>query len=196
MSAPAWRHVQAVRPELAVFRCHQHLDGWSEELIRELIEVRTRASGVTLDYSDLVIERPEGVSEEVQLSQSAEGYCRLLWDYTDGNPKAAVHLLLRSLVQEAPSQVKVRLFRAPPVEELAHENEEALFLLSAIVTHNGLSTDECQVVTRLPGELTTIHLERLQELGVLSEDGSGFRISTAWHRPTVRMLRRNNLLAF
>jgi hypothetical protein len=197
MAGPAWRRAHTVRPELAVFRHHQHLEPWDEGRIHELISVRARASGVELDYSDLVIEPLEGLSDERQLHQSAEGYARLLWDYCDGNPEATVHFFKRSLVAaEDGGEVKVRLFRAPPVERLAEMEEEALFVLAAIVAHSGLTAEQCGLVNRLPDSVTGIHVERLLELGAVECANGAFQITTAWHRPAVRLLRRRNLMGW
>jgi hypothetical protein len=195
ISAFAWEHVAAVRPDLTVFRHHQELQPWSEEEIRELIRTRTAASGLRLTYDDLFLDRMEGVSAGERVLQTEEGYTRLLWDYSDGNPRVALHYWLRSLVLESPSQARVRLFRAPPIEELARVGEMGLFLLAAIVVHENLTLDEAVAVTRYPEGPSRIHLERLVELGALRLHATRYRVTTHWHRAVVRLLRRGNLLS-
>jgi hypothetical protein len=195
MSAFAWQRLRAVRPTPIVFRHHQHLGGWSEDRIRELIRARTAVAGVRLNYGDLVVDRMEGVSAQARLIESEEGYTRLLWDYSDGNPRVALHFFLRSLVPEGADAARVRLFRAPAVEVLERLDEDALFTLASVVTHENVTLGEAVAVTRYPEELCRIHLDRLSELGVLRWDGRRYRIATFWHRAAVRLLFRMNLLA-
>ena len=64
----------------------------------------------------VVVEGMEGVSIKARLIESEEGYIRLLWDYSDGNPRAALHFFVRSLDPDRGSRVRVRLFKAPDVD--------------------------------------------------------------------------------
>jgi hypothetical protein len=194
MSAFAWQHLSAVRSTRAVFRQHVALGGWSEERIRELIRTRVDAAGVRLNYSDLVLDRLEGVPYQARLIESEEGYTRLLWDYSDGNPRVALHFFLRSLVPESEDSFRVRLFRAPAVESFESLGDRALFTLAATISHENLSLEETATVTRYPVELCRIHLDRLIELGVLRVDGDRHRVTSFWHRAAVRQLRRKNLI--
>jgi hypothetical protein len=194
MSTYAWRHLVAVRPDAAVFRGSAHLLGWSEETIRELIRTRCAASGARFNFADLVVDGLEGVSTQARLIESEEGYTRLLWDYSDGNPRAALHFFLRSLDPDGGNRVRVRLFRAPDVERLESGGFNGLFVLAAVVTHESINLDHLVEVTRLARSECFIHLDRLTELGAIVVEDDRFRVSTAWHRAAVRLLRRRNLL--
>jgi hypothetical protein len=194
MSAYAWRHLRAVRPDATVFRTRHHLTGWSEEQISELIRTRCAASGVQFNFADLVVDRLEGVSVRSSVIESADGYSRLLWDYSDGNPRAALHFFLRSLDPERGGRVRVRLFKAPDVGLLEDGGQDGLFVLAAIVTHESISLDDLIEVTRFDRSQCFIHLDRLLEVGAISLDNEMYRVSTTWHRAAVRLLRRRNLL--
>ena len=194
MSGLAWQRLQAVRSTKLVFRHHQVLEGWSEEKVRELIRTRVAAAGIRPNYSDLVVDRMEGVSTQARLIESEEGYTRLLWDYSDGNPRVALHFYLRSLVPESADSARVRLFKGPPVDVLGQFDEACLFTLSAVVTHENTTLGETSVVTGYPEQLCRIHLDRLLELGALKIDDERYRITTYWHRAAIRLLRRRSLL--
>ena len=194
MNTYAWRHLSAVRPDAAVFRGSTHLAGWSEERIRELIRTRCAASGARFNFADLVVDGLEGVSTQARLIESEEGYTRLLWDYSDGNPRAALHFFLRSLDPDRGDRVRVRLFRAPEVERLEAGGFNGLFVLAAVVTHESIGLDHLVEVTRLARPECFIHLDRLTELGAVVLEDDRYRVSTTWHRAAVRLLRRRNLL--
>lgn len=194
LSGYAWRHLRAVRPDATVFRVRRHLGGWSDEKIGALIAARCAASGVRFDYADLVVDRMEGVSMRSRLIESQDGYTRLLWDYSDGNPRAALHFFLRSLDPERGGRVRVRLFKAPDVEVLEEGGEDGLFVLAAIVVHESISLEDLERVTRFDRVQCFIHLDRLQEIGAIVLEDGMYRVSTTWHRAAVRLLKRRNLL--
>jgi hypothetical protein len=194
MSAYAWRHLRAVRSDATVFRTRCHLEGWSDGQIAELIRTRCAASGLRFNYADLVVDRLEGVSMRSSVVETEEGYTRLLWDYSDGNPRAALHFFLRSLDPDTGAGVRVRLFKAPDVELLEDGGQDGLFVLAAIVTHESISLDDLIKVTRFDRVQCFIHLDRLLELGAITLENEMYRISTNWHRAAVRLLRRRNLL--
>jgi hypothetical protein len=194
MSAYAWRHLRAVRPDATVFRTRHHLTGWTEEQISELIRTRCAASGVRFNFADLVVDRLEGVAVGSSLIESADGYSRLLWDYSDGNPRAALHFFLRSLDPDRNGTVRVRLFKAPDVALLEDAGQDGLFVLAAIITHESISLDDLVEVTRFDRAQTFIHLDRLLEVGAINLEHGMYRVSTTWHRAGVRLLRRRNLL--
>ncbi len=194
MSEYAWRHLSTVRPDATVFRTQRKLAGWSEDKITELIRTRCQASGIRFNYADLVVDRMEGVSLRSSLIESEEGYTRLLWDYSDGNPRAALYYFLRSLDPDRGNSVRVRLFKAPDIALLEDGGQDGLFVLAAIVTHESISLDDLIRVTRYDRVQCFIHLDRLLEVGAITLDMEMYRVSTTWHRAAVRLLRRRNLL--
>ena len=194
MSAYAWRHLRAVRPDATVFRTRRHLSGWNEEQISDLIRARCKASGVQFNFADVVVDRLEGVSVNSSLIESADAYSRLLWDYSDGNPRAALHFFLRSLDPERSGRMRVRLFKAPDVALLEDGGQDGLFVLAAIVTHESISLDDLIEVTRFDRSQCFIHIDRLLEVGAITLEEEMYRVSTTWHRAAVRLLRRRNLL--
>lgn len=194
MNTYAWRHLTAVRPDAAVFRGSVSLSPWNEERIRELIRTRCEASGARFNFADLVIDGIEGVSTRARLIESEEGYTRLLWDYADGNPRAALHYFLRSLDPERGNRVRVRLFRAPEVGRLEAGGFDGLFVLAAVVTHESIGFDHLVDVTRMQRPECFIHVDRLVELGAIECIDEMYRVTTTWHRAAVRLLRRRNLL--
>jgi hypothetical protein len=194
MSEYAWRHLQAVHPDCAVFRRVIALEGWSEEQIRDLIQRRCKASGVVFNYADVAVDQLEGVAIRARLVESAEGYLRLLWDYAGGNPRVALHFFVRSLDPDRGDRLRVRLFRAPDPERLEAGGEAGLFVLAAIVTHESLSIADLAAVTRSTVARCHIHVDRLIDLGAARVDDGLIRITTTWQRAAVRLLRRRNLL--
>ncbi|HXI03173.1 MAG TPA: ATP-binding protein, partial [Candidatus Saccharimonadales bacterium] len=197
INAFTWAHVTAVRPDLKVFRDHQVLAAWNEEGIRGLIDARMKASGVEATYEDLAGEGLRGLhgrERDERLEQTRGAYVRLLWDYTDGNPRAAIYFWLESLVPEAAERVRVRAFRTPDPESLSAGGDPGLFVLGSIVLHENLSLAELARVTRFPEGVVRTHVDRFHDMGVLQVEDRRCRVTSRWHRAVVRRLRRSNLL--
>ena len=194
ISAFAWDHLAAVRPDLMVFRDRETLKAWSEEQIGEMLEARTTAAGIEVVYDDLLLEtRP--TPDSSRRRETAQQYMRLLWDTSDGNPRAALHYWLRSLVPDTAKRMRVRLFRAPTSVDLEPLGERARFLLAAIVVHENLSLSEAEIVTRYPRAVCRLQLERLVGDGILRRTNGRYRLTTHFHRAVVRFLKRSNLLS-
>lgn len=190
----AWMTIAALRKANHPFRREQMLTPWDEERIGELIRRRTAHCGVTLSFDDLVVQRMEGISDENRLLETEQGYHRLLWDYSDGNPRVALHFWLRSLVPDGDRKVRVRLFRAPDTETLEKLPEQPMFILAAIASHQNLSVGEAVATTRYPALACEGALERLRGDGIVRRDGGRYRITTHWLRAVIRFMRRKNLL--
>ncbi len=194
MSAFAWDHLAAVRPDLIVFRDHEALTAWSEEQIGQMLQARMTAAGVEVVYDDLLLDSRR-TPDLAHRMETAQQYTRLLWDYSDGNPRVALHYWLRSLVPDADRRLRVRLFRAPTPADLDGLGERSRFLLAAIVVHENLSLREAALVTRYPDAVCRLQLERLLDDGILRRTQGRYRLTTHWHRAVVRFLKRGNLLS-
>lgn len=194
ISAFAWDHLRAVRPDLVVFRDHQALEPWPEEKLGKMLRKRTAAAGIRVSYDDLLLDIRVRRDPSRQM-ETAEQYTRLLWDYSDGNPRAALHFWLRSLVPVDERNFRVRLFRAPTVADLDGLGERSRFLLAAIVVHENLSLLEAAEVTRYPTATCRLLLQRFLDQGMLQRSHGQYRLTTHWHRTVVRFLKRGNLIA-
>ena len=193
VDAFAWDRLFVARPELAVFEHQLRLEPWTEEQIATLIRTRNSAAGIRVVFDDVLADR---AARDLDARLEAEqAFYRLLWDYSDGNPRSAMHFWLRSLVVESDQRLRVRLFRRPDTESLDAMQDEGRFLLAAILSHENLSLREASMVTRYPPGVCHLRFGQLVRRGVLERAGGRYRVTTAWHRATVRFLRRRNLLS-
>lgn len=195
VSAFACDHIFAVRPDLMVFRHRQVLPAWTEERIGELLRTRTAAAGATVTFDDLLTDGRYYAGERGRQIETEAGYVRLLWNYSDGNPRTALHFWTRSLVPGPAGRLRVRLFRAPAAEELEVLSQQSRFLLAAIVVHENLSLQEAAIVTRSSAAICRIHLNRLEDRGLLRREKGRYRLTTHWHRAVLRFLKRGNMIS-
>lgn len=195
LNAFARDHLFGVRPDLMVFRHHQELGAWTEDQIHELIRSRNAVAGIEPVYDDLVVETMDRGGQQSRDLKTEEAYDRLLWDYSDGCPRVAIHFWLRSLVFKDGQPPRVRLFRTPPSEELSALGDRSRFLLAAIVVHENLTIREAAQTTRYPEAICRIQIDRMWDREILVRQRGRYRVGTHWHRAVIRSLRRSNLLS-
>ncbi len=189
-----WRLLCRIYPDQLLFQQVVTLPPWSEAQIDALIESRMRRARVQPRYQASVVDHLEGTAFDAEVVHTARRYHRLIWDYSDGNPRAALHFWTRSLAVGAEGEVVVRLFQAPDPKVLERLDERSRFLLAAVTLHDGLSVDEAAHATGYPRASAEAVLESLREQGILEERERTHRLSTHWQRAVLRTLRHRRLL--
>lgn len=177
-----------------VFRRVVELDGWTESDITELLSARMAASGWEASYEDLVVDKLEGVEGEAQLLGTARDYNRLIWDYAEGSPRAALHCWLASLTVSGPKTVRVRLFRGPDSNELEVLPDRVKFVLGAIVWHERASIDDLERSLRYSRFGCQDAVGRLLDMGVIEQRGDLVTVTTRWWPVVIRYLRRKHMI--
>jgi len=202
-SENGWRYLRAAEAGQNLFGRVVELEGWPEEEVAELVELRMRQAGLSLDFSGLLEGTAaeaalDGPARQRALERAREEYFRLLWDATDGNPRLVSHFWLRSLQRnEETRRLTVRLFDTPDPATLEALHDESRFLLAAVVVHEDLSAGEAAMVLRWPVARCAALLDTLAARGILSEEADRpgrFRIHVHYFRSVLRHLRRRRLL--
>ncbi|MDF1564412.1 MAG: hypothetical protein P1V51_15315 [Deltaproteobacteria bacterium] len=194
--AGLWRFLSRVYNEVHLFQQVCQLGPWSEEQIDELISRRMRRAKVVPRYQISVVDNLDGTAFDTEVVHTARRYHRLIWDYADGNPAAALHFWLRSLsVDPETGEVVARLFRAPDGAALDRLDERSRFALACVALHDGISIpDAARALGYSVGETEAL-LENLRESGVLEERDRHLKLSTHWQRAVLRFLRQRHLVA-
>ena len=194
--------VQRTQPDRDVYDRVVMLKAWTESQISELLDTRMTQSGFTADYdqlfSDPALPKPvmvQGQTDATELERSADRYHRLVWDYSDGNPRIALHLFRLSLVFERDKDVTVRLFPMPQMDTLEPFETRTWFVLACLVQHENLSVEEAVRSLRFPANECERALELLQHHGFLTSHEGRYRVETHWTRAVLRFLQRKKLLA-
>ncbi len=190
----AWQHLQTLYSGANLFRSVFVLAPWSEEQIGQLLDKRMKWAGFEANYDDLVVD-DEGIhGEEDEAQRTSDRYRRLLWDYSDGNPRVALHFWLRSLVPDTEAAVRVRLFAAPSPDELESLGEQSRFVLAAVAAHANLSLKECSRVLGYSINACESTLAYLVGQDLLSLARGRYRLEMHRSRAVLRYLHRKYLL--
>lgn len=193
-----WAWLEGVRGavNLGVFRQRIRVDDLDEHRLRDWLEARARAAGLVLRYQHLAATGLRGTDKIRAEERARAAYWRLLVDSSRGNPRVSHSAWLTSLRQGAPGEAAVVLFAQPDSTVLEEAGDMALFLLAAIVVHDGLPVNLLANVLNISvPEVRTI-CRQLQGLGVLSGDAmdSYYQVVPAWSPVVDRRLRQRHLL--
>ena len=114
-----------------------------------------------------------------------------------GNPRVALATWTRSLRQgETGGTTAVVLFEQLDAQILTQGGAHALFVLAALVVHDGLEVGHLVRVLNLPEPVCRSVCRRLEGLGVLTSDAADqhYDIDLSWAPAVHRHLRRKHLL--
>jgi hypothetical protein len=178
----------------SAFRQVVWLTPWTEGEIQRLLSKRMAQSGFSVSYEELVIDQLEGVDADQQILSTARDYNRLVWDYSDGSPRAAVDVWRASLVPHDASTLTVRLFRGPSASDLEALGDAGRFALGGMAWHGRIGPSELAASLRLSHNAVRVELDRLCELGVLMKCGDDLGVSVSWWPVVMRYLKRKHLL--
>jgi hypothetical protein len=190
-----WRHIEWAEPGHQRFRLVVELPPWTEGQIHRLLSRRTAASAHEVLYDDLVIAAADLENREVQLLSTAQEYTRLLWDFADGDPVAALDAWQRSLHPVSHHKLRVRLFRRPDDAVLDALDDTGRFGLAAVVWNDVVTAGDAARALHLPQRDVDDVLRRLGDEGVLERRPGGWRVTPRWRSVVPRFLRRKHLLA-
>ncbi len=191
-----WRLLQASAVSELWGGTHIELGAWSAGEIEELIRLRHRRTKYELDFDELLVPEDRVAGVGFDLVENADGYFRLLWEVSGGNPRVAAQLWLDSLRPSAPGRLRVGMFRTQHAgaERLS---DELSFALAAITQHENLSAHELARVLNVDESVARRSLARLLDLGLIEPKGrqrDRVTLAAAAYPQVIRWLRNKHLL--
>lgn len=127
-------------------------------------------------------------------------YWRILWRASLGNPLVALEYWLSSLgpptgnggtaveSEDGLVPIPVYLFRHHGDADVEKMTDEDLFLLTALVVHDGLKLEDLSEVLNVPAPRVRVTCRQLESLGVVTQDGSRYLLAPSWQPGVLRVL--------
>ncbi|MCW8336030.1 ATP-binding protein [Vibrio paucivorans] len=192
----SWRFVDRARGERLLFDWVSFMPKWSEKQIQQLLDSRVNQDIDTpLSFDGLVVPKQWDQEEITEEERAKQGFYRILWHYSDGNPTVALRFFRQSLQRNKETeQVFVRLFRAPESQELEKMPKSMLAVLRSIVQLEIASTEELSECTQLSVAEVLGTLRYFQSRGFIEWSEDKARVSDHWFRHITNVLDRQHLL--
>ena len=193
IGAPAWQYLRRARGDRALFDEVVELQSWSEEAIRSLTRGIANKAGISPRFDELVVPRQMYDAQYTNTERSERDYCRILWDYSDGNPFVAGFFWKESLAMKD-EDCFVRLFKPPSLSGLEGSPGSLHFVLRATLQLELASEQDIVRCTDLHPADVADALRVARGRGYTEAIGPYIRISPRWYRAVIRFLRRQHLL--
>ncbi|PCD85569.1 ATP-binding protein [Vibrio mediterranei] len=192
----SWRFVDRARGERLLFDWVAFLPKWTEEQIGALLDSRiNQGNDNKVGFEGLVVPKQWDNDSESEEDRARQGFYRILWHYSDGNPTVALRFFRFSLRRNKDTDaVVVRLFHAPESEELDKMPKPMLAILRSIVQLEAASPEDVSDCTQLTISEVIGTLRYFQSRGYIEWKEDKARISDHWFRHITNVLDRQHLL--
>lgn len=190
----AWSYLHSVFGRKPYVSLARKLPAWTDADIKELIMNRHRRTDYRLSYDEIIsaagkYDRTGGVLH------AESGFFRMLWQQSDGNPRAALNLWLSALKYSGPERLKVGLPRSPEAGLLGELPEDTHFVYAQIVRHENLSAEEAVQSTNLPESVVRHALKLGLEMRLLDCSAEGrYRIAPMLQSTLIAYLSGRNFI--
>lgn len=193
----AWSFLNAAHGGRAYFRQVRRIKRWSSDELRDLIARRSRKAGYELEFDEQLLDDDRIAGEGIRLIEGADGFFRLLWESSRGNPRVATSMWLRSLTGTGEKVLRVGLFASGRTDVLSDAGDDVFFALAAITQHENLTTEELQETLNVDPSFAAFVLTFLRERQVIgpkfgAADRHTVKVRHYWN--VVQTLRSRNLL--
>ena len=192
----SWRFVDRARGDRLLFDLVEFMPRWNEKAMNDLLQTRIEEEGeFKLSFDGLALPRQWGKEEVSPEEHAKNGFFRILWDFSDGNPTVALRFFRRSLfINKDTNETQVRLFKAPSSEGLENMPKPMLAVLRSIVQLEIASPEELRACTQLKLDEVISTLRYFQSRGYIDWIDNTTRISDLWYRSITNILHRQHLL--
>ena len=199
---PAWTYINGISGSMEFwFRDQIDLTAFEPELLKENLLAHTRRAGYEPQFETLLEPGRFHSDPDTAKAKAQSIYWRILSQASLGNPWVALDCWLSIL--GAPSSeaertsngitpVPVYLFPGHPDSEVENMPDEYLFVLTALVVHDGLKIDDLADALNVPVPRVRLSCQHLESLAILASDGPRFRLAPDWQPAVLRVLDRRS----
>ncbi|MBN2526845.1 MAG: AAA family ATPase [Deltaproteobacteria bacterium] len=189
--------LNASKRRLHYFRKLHTLPTWSRDDLFDLISKRNRQSGFEIEFDEVLLDANRSATGDFEVIEGAEGFFRLLWENSGGNPRVATCLWLDALTAIGESKIRVGIFSESLAWELSKMDVELLYTLAAICQHENLSVSELREVLNVSTDFANFAIRFLSEYGLVETkhtDARRHTLAPRFYPQMIKLLRSHHLL--
>lgn len=193
----SWSFLNKANRHVRAFRKVLRLPPWSQNELKELVARRNERAGLTVQFDEILLDAETSSTGGFELIDSADGFFRLLWEASRGNPRVATYLWLNALTTVSTKQIRVGLIREEDSDFLARLDATMLFFLASMTQHENLSFKELSMALNVSVDEAVQTGRFLLEYGLLEPkhtDANRFTLAPRFHQQVLRTLRSRHLL--
>jgi hypothetical protein len=198
MSIYTFEYLERSLKMSAFFSYHIPLEALSDDEISKLIIKRNRISGFKIKFEakdkDAEDKKFKKLDESERQQYLKERFFKDLNNFAKSNISMALMFWLLSTKKVDDQTIVIRSFKKPDLSFLASLKNDRVFVLQALIMHDGLKLEQVGKVLSYSATKAKFLLLELLEDGVLIEKEQQFLVNPIIYRNTVLLLKSRNLL--
>ncbi|SMG10982.1 hypothetical protein SAMN05661096_00367 [Marivirga sericea] len=198
MSIYTFEYLERSLKMSAFFSYHIPLEPLSDTEISQLIIKRNRISGFRIKFE--AVERDSSDKKFKKLNDAErqqylkERFFKDLNNFAKSNISMALMFWLLSTKKVDDQTIIIKSFKKPDLSFLASLKNDRVFVLQALIMHDGLKLEQVAKVLSYSVTKAKFLLLELLEDGVLIEKETQYLVNPIIYRNTVQLLKSRNLL--
>jgi hypothetical protein len=198
MSIYTFNYLEKSLKMSAFFSYHIPLEPLSDAEISQLIIKRNRISGFKIKFEasdkDANDKKFKKLIETERQQFLKERFFKELNNFAKSNISMALMFWLLSTKKVDDQTIVIKNFKKPDLSFLASLKSDRVFVLQALIMHDGLKVEQVANVLSYSLRKTKFLLLELLEDGVLTEKEGKYLVNPIIYRNTVQLLKSKNLL--
>jgi hypothetical protein len=168
------------------------------ETISQLIVKRNRVSGFKINFepsaANIGDKKFMKLEEEAQQEYLRNKFFKELQNFSKSNISMALMYWLLSTKSVSGHSIIIKPFEKPDFSFLNSLQADRVFVLNALIMHDGLTTPQLAEVLNMANRKARFLIIEMLEDGILIQEGSSFLVNPIIFKNTIELLKDKNLL--
>ena len=190
----SWLYLDRAFGRTQYFRNVLEVKGWSDLKIKELITKRHKKTGFQLSY-DLLISATRSQDEIDRYASVESKFFKLLWELSNGNPRAALYLWISALSRKRSNVFNVNIPKEVDLGGIDKLSDDLMFVVANVLKHENLSFAEIEATTDLPRGIVRNSIKQgLERHFFYKDDRERYMVEISTQHSIVRYLKLKNFI--
>jgi GTPase SAR1 family protein len=190
----SWLYLDRAFGRTQYFRNVLEIKGWSDLKIKELIMKRHKKTGFQLSY-DLLISATRSQDEIDKYASVESKFFKLLWELSNGNPRAALYLWISALSRKRSNVFNVNIPKEVDLGGIDKLSDDLMFVVANVLKHENLSFAEIEATTDLPRGIVRNSIKQgLERHFFYKDDRERYMVEISTQHSIVRYLKLKNFI--
>lgn len=199
LSTYAFQYLEKTTRISGAFSYHIPLQSMADEEISQLIIKRNRISGFRIVFeetdkalSNKAYRKLDDAGKQDFLRQK---FFNELNKFANSNISMALIYWLLSTKEVNDQQITIKAFKKPDLSFISSLPMERVFVLHALIMHEGLSAEQLSSVLSVDIPRIKFLLMESLEDGLIREESGTYKVNSMVYRSTIQLLKSKNLIA-
>lgn len=190
----SWLYLDRAFGRTQYFRNVFELKGWSDLDIKELIMKRHLKTGHRLSY-DLLISATRSQDEIDRYASVESKFFKLLWELSNGNPRAALNLWISALSRKGKNIFNVNVPKEAELDGVEKLSDDLMFVVASVLKHENLTFSEIESTTDLPSGIIRNSIKQgLEQCFFYEDERKRYMVEISTQHGMIRRLKLKNFI--